>query len=81
MTKFWFDKGVAGARLDATKHFFEDAKLRDEPLLRPGIRKKKNLAYGDYDHIYTTDLKEIYEFIHEMRTFVDDHCSTENEEK
>lgn len=78
--KFWFDKGVAGSRLDATKHFMEDTLLRDEPILKPDVPVSK-LLYADYKHIYTTDLWDTYEFIHELREFVDKNCSSRNNQK
>ena len=78
--KFWFDKGVAGARLDATKHFLEDLRLRDEPVIKKGV-PVSDLLYADYDHIYTTDLWETYEFISELRKFVDINCSKRNDQK
>lgn len=80
--KFWFDKSVAGARLDAAKHFIEDIKLRDEPLRDSSSQSMKTaLAYHDLNHIYTTNLWETYEFIHELRDFIDQTYSFVNEEK
>lgn len=70
MLKFWFDRGVKGLRLDATKHYMEDPLFRDEPLKDPTIVKPR-YGYRDYNHIYTTDLWELYEFIHEFREYVD----------
>lgn len=50
---FWLEKGVAGFRIDAINHMFEDAKFRDEP------RNEWNTDPNSYDylnHIYTKDL-------------------------
>lgn len=68
--KFWIDRGVSGFRMDATKHYMEDLQLRDEPLIDPNINKKE-VKYDDLLHIYTTDLPELYEFIHEIRQWLD----------
>ncbi|XP_065203780.1 maltase 2-like [Planococcus citri] len=76
--KFWLDKGVAGFRLDATKHFVEDELLRDEPLADPNNRVVK--VYADLDHKYTTDLWESYEFIHELRDYIDQYSRQKSEE-
>ncbi|XP_065224683.1 maltase 1-like [Planococcus citri] len=76
--KFWMDRGVAGFRLDATKHFIEDEQLRDEPLSNPN--KKEVTLYKDLKHIYTTDLPESYEFIHELRDFVDQYSMGRKQE-
>ncbi|KAK7585939.1 hypothetical protein V9T40_000118 [Parthenolecanium corni] len=78
--KFWLDKGAVGARLDATKHFIEDLELRDEPLLKKSLNKTI-ITWYDIDHRYTLDLWESYEFIHELRDFVDRNCSSTNDEK
>lgn len=66
--KFWFDKGVSGLRLDAVESYTEDPLLRDEPLLNPSIEKDE---YGwlEFDHVYTRDFPENFEFIHELRLF------------
>lgn len=69
--KFWFEKGVAGARLDATKHYMEDLLLRDEPGINSTYDSYSYIAWDDCDHIYTTNLWESYEFIHELREYVD----------
>ena len=68
--KFWIDKGVAGFRLDAVKHFFEDAHFRDEPVISQSVfNRTKTPGYNDLKHIYTSNLKESYELIHELRLF------------
>lgn len=66
--------------MDATKHFMEDLQLRDEPLLKPES-PPKDLKYVDFDHIYTTNLMETYEFIHELREFVDLHYDSKNNQR
>lgn len=69
--KFWFDKGISGFRVDAVKYFMEDVKLRNEPLLNASIRKDE-YTYHDFNHIYTSDLRENIDLIHELRLFVDE---------
>ncbi|XP_065223615.1 alpha-glucosidase-like [Planococcus citri] len=71
--KFWLVRGVAGFRLDATKHFIEDKYFRDEPLVDPN--KTEITTSNDLKHIYTTDLWESYEFIHELRDFTDQYTA------
>lgn len=58
----------------------EDLKLRDEPVLKESL-KKAVLTREDLDHIYTTNLWETYEFIHELRDFIDKKYNSGNEEK
>ncbi|XP_065222683.1 alpha-glucosidase-like [Planococcus citri] len=68
--KFWFDKGVAGFRLDAVKFLMEDALFRDEPVSSPEI----TVPYKDSDviHIHTRSLWESYEILHELRTYTEE---------
>jgi len=67
--RFWMKKGVAGFRLDAVPHLFEDPQLRDEPVTKPG----KN-AYGDpfLNPEYTSNLPECHEVLREMRKVTDE---------
>ena len=56
MLKFYIDKGVAGYRLDAINHLYEDDLFRDEPRsdwLPPG---QEPVYYDDLNHIHTKDL-------------------------
>lgn len=49
---FWLNKGVAGFRVDAINHMFEDQRYLDEP------RNQFNTDPNSYDyltHIYTKD--------------------------
>ncbi|KAK7585973.1 hypothetical protein V9T40_000152 [Parthenolecanium corni] len=70
--KFWYDKGVSGFRLDAARDLVEDRLFRDEPLLDPN-NKNTDVKFFDLDHIYTTDLQETYDLIHEFRK-ISDSC-------
>lgn len=78
--KFWFDRGVAGSRLDATRHYMEDPSLHDEEIQNINVPISE-ITYWDYNHTYTADLWESYEFINELRKFVDIQCSTRNDQK
>lgn len=62
---------MSGFRLDAAGQYMEDALLRDEPLLNPSI-KKKEYDWRDFNHIYTLNLPETYELIHELRLVLDE---------
>ena len=65
--RFWLDRGVAGFRLDAITELFEDAKLRDAPLLG-GTN-----ALGDpnLSDIYTKNLPEVHGVMRRLRAMVD----------
>ena len=68
VVRFWMKKGVAGFRLDAITHMFEDKDLRDEPYA-PGTNK-----FGDRAHqiIYTDNLPEVHGVLRELRKVTDE---------
>ena len=59
VTRWWYDKGVAGFRLDAVDTLFEDPNLHDNPVL-PG----KN-AFGDpkMKNEYNDKLPEVHDVL------------------
>jgi alpha-glucosidase len=65
--RFWLDRGVAGFRLDAITELFEDAKLRDAPVLGG------TTALGDpnLSDIYTKNLPEVHGVMRRLRAMVD----------
>ncbi len=65
--RFWLDRGVAGFRLDAVTSLFEDAQLRNAPVL--GGRN----AQGDpiLSNVYTDNLPEVHAVLRRMRAMVD----------
>jgi alpha-glucosidase len=67
VTRWWYDRGVSGFRLDAVDTLFEDPQLRDNPIL-PGKD-----AYGDQnqDRIYNTNLPEIHDVLRGLRKIAD----------
>jgi alpha-glucosidase len=67
VTRWWYDRGVSGFRLDAVDTLFEDPQLRDNPV-QPG----KN-AYGDpiQDRIYNTKLPEVHDVLRGLRQVAD----------
>ncbi|MBV9183413.1 MAG: alpha-glucosidase, partial [Acidobacteria bacterium] len=69
ITRWWYERGVAGFRLDAVDTLFEDPELHDNPVL-PG----KN-GYGDpnMENRYNTKLPELHEVLGRLRQVADDH--------
>ena len=65
--RFWLDRGVAGFRLDAITELFEDAQLRDAPVLG-GVN-----AFGDpnLSDIYTKNLPEVHDVMRRLRAMTD----------
>jgi alpha-glucosidase len=66
--RFWYQRGVMGFRLDAVDTLFEDAKLRNNPVL-PG----KN-SYGDPEEyrLYNTHLPEVHDSLRDIRRVSDE---------
>jgi alpha-glucosidase len=69
VTRWWYQRGVAGFRLDAVDTLFEDPNLHDNPIL-PG----KN-AYGDpiEENKYNDKLPEVHDVLRELRKVADEH--------
>ena len=67
VTRWWYDRGVAGFRLDAVDTLFEDPDLHDNPVL-PG----KN-EYGDpnEENQYNTNLPELHDVLKGLRKIAD----------
>ena len=70
VTRWWYKRGVAGFRLDAVDTLFEDPKLKDNPIERPG----KN-AFGDpfEQNKYNTKLPEVHDILRGLRKVADQH--------
>jgi len=67
--RFWLDRGVAGFRLDAITTLFEDAQLRDEPVLG-GTNSQGD---PNLKNIYTDNLPEVHGVIRRMRAMADSY--------
>ena len=69
VTRWWYDRGVAGFRLDAVDTLFEDPDLRDNPIL-PGKNK-----FGDpnMEDKYNVKLPEVHEVLRDLRKVADQH--------
>ena len=68
--RFWLDKGVDGFRVDVIARMMKDPEFRDEPLnpAWDGVRPFLSLQ-----HIYTVNLPEVHDLIHEMRKVLDEY--------
>ena len=67
VTRWWYDRGVSGFRLDAVDTIYEDPNLHDNPIL-PG----KNV-YGDpnEENKYNTNLPELHDVLKGLRKIAD----------
>ncbi|XP_064535198.1 maltase 2 isoform X2 [Drosophila montana] len=73
---FWLNKGVAGFRIDALNHLFEDEALPDEPL---NGKTTDPLSYDYTQHIYTKDLPEVLTMVQHWRQLLDDYTDKHSE--
>jgi alpha-glucosidase len=69
VTRWWYQHGISGFRLDAVNTLFEDPELRDNPTL-PGQN-----AYGDQNQVrkYDDNLAENHLVLRELRKVADVH--------
>jgi alpha-glucosidase len=69
VTRWWYERGVAGFRLDAVDILFEDPNLHDNPVL-PG----KN-SYGDPNmkNQYNVKLPEVHDVLKGLRQVADQY--------
>ncbi len=67
VTRWWYDRGVSGFRLDAVDTLFEDPDQKDNPVL-PGTN-----AYGDplQERKYNTKLQGVHETLKGLRQVAD----------
>ncbi len=72
--RFWMKRGVYGFRLDAIPSLFEDAQLRDEPVVLDENGKPKIDAYGDVavDESMTNNLPQVHDVEKELREVINE---------
>lgn len=69
--RFWLEKGVDGFRMDAVKHIFEAAHLRDEPQVDPDKPPESITSEWDLYHDYTTSQLGLHDLLREWRAAMD----------
>ena len=67
-THWWYQRGVAGFRLDAVDTLFEDPELRNNPLL-PGVNKQGD---PNMENKYNTNFPEVHEELRKLRKVADE---------
>src|SRR5256885_16152958 len=69
VTSWWYERGVAGFRLDAVDTLFENPDLKDNPVL-PGKNR-----YGDpnMENVNNTKLPELHDVLRRLRQVADEH--------
>jgi alpha-glucosidase len=69
VTRFWYQHGVSGFRLDAVDLLFEDPDLRDNPVL-PG---KNDLGDANMENKYNDKLPEVHTELKKLRAVADEN--------
>jgi alpha-glucosidase len=69
ITRWWYQRGVAGFRLDAVDTLFEDPALRDNPIEHPG---KNELGDPFQLRKYNTNLPEVHDVLRGLRKVADE---------
>jgi alpha-glucosidase len=69
VTRFWYQRGVSGFRLDAVDTLFEDPKLTDNPPF-PGTDK---FGRPNFDRKYNTKLPEVHGVLQDLRKVADEY--------
>ena len=69
VTRWWYQRGVAGFRLDAVDTLFEDPDLRDNPIL-PG---KNRFGDPNMEDKYNKKFPEVHEVLQDLRKVADEH--------
>jgi alpha-glucosidase len=67
VTRWWYERGVAGFRLDAVNALYEDPGLHDNPIL-PG---KNEFGDPQMENKYNSDLPEVHEALRGLRKVAD----------
>ena len=70
VTRFWYQRGVAGFRLDAVDTLFEDPKLRDDPVI-PG--EKDKFGRPKLEEKYNKKLPEVHVELQRLRKVADEY--------
>jgi alpha-glucosidase len=68
--RFWLEKGVDGFRVDVIGLMLKDPEFRDEPL-NPAWNGL--YSFAKLNHIYTSNLPEVHDLIHQMRVLLDSY--------
>src|ERR1700733_2381424 len=67
VTRFWYNRGVSGFRLDAVDYLLEDPELHDNPIL-PG---KNERGEPNMEDKYNSKLPEVHDVLRRLRRVAD----------
>lgn len=72
--RFWLDRGVSGFRIDVAHSLVKDARLPDNPQLRPVTPDMSpGEVHDSFEHLYDVDQPGVIEVYRRWRTIVDSY--------
>jgi len=69
VSRYWYERGAAGFRLDAVDTLYEDPKLRDNPV----VAGTDKFGRPKHDEIYDRRLPEVHDALKKLRKVADEH--------
>ncbi|HTV12120.1 MAG TPA: alpha-amylase family glycosyl hydrolase [Acidimicrobiales bacterium] len=69
--RFWFDRGIAGFRVDVANGIYKDAKLRDNPPSAPGDLPES--LRGPLRPVYSSNRPEVHGLYRQWRRLADSY--------
>jgi len=68
--RFWFDRGIAGFRIDVAQGLYKDAALRDDPPPPPGPRNRLTSRFG-LSQVYSANRPESHAVFRDWRAIAE----------
>ena len=75
--RFWFDRGVAGFRIDVCHAIIKDRELRDDPPVTAADHRK--LRHRSVKPVYSANRPEVHDVLRRWRSLADAHGSAEGD--
>jgi alpha-glucosidase len=69
--RFWFDRGVAGFRIDVCHAIIKDRELRDDPPVTPADHRE--LRHRSVKPVYSANRPEVHDVLRRWRSLADAH--------
>ncbi|HYH90568.1 MAG TPA: alpha-amylase family glycosyl hydrolase, partial [Solirubrobacteraceae bacterium] len=73
--RFWFQRGVAGFRIDVCHAIVKDRELRDDPPVTPADHRE--LQHRTVKPVYSANRPEVHDVLRRWRTVADTHGASD----
>jgi alpha-glucosidase len=71
--RFWFDRGIAGFRIDVAQGLYKDAELRDDPPPPPGPQTRLNSRFG-LAQVYSANRPQAHAVFRDWRAIAETYA-------